>query len=230
MEYLELVDMTIRKKRSDSESTASEVDLELDTLHLDELEEMDSSERLTRAITPQTDDPSMPAFTFRSLLIGSIWAVFLSGANILFSFRTNWFTVPSGLAQLLAHPMGVFLARILPSGILNPGPFTAKEHVLIYVIASSAGGLPWGVDNVVIQYAQPYMADSNINFWNSIMWVASLQFVGYGVAGICRRFLVSPSAMLWPTVLPNVALFSVMNGLTMTDEGKFKISRYTTIY
>jgi hypothetical protein len=118
--------------------------------------------------------------------------------------------------------MGIFLEKTLPIGFFNPGnislilgPFTVKEHVLIYVIAGSAGGLPWVIsilltlralvqmflirDNVVVQYAKPYMDDTRINFWNSIAWVAVSQLVGYGVAGITRRFLVKPPSMLWPT-------------------------------
>ena len=106
----------------------------------------------TVALTPQTDDPHTPAFTFRSVLLGSFWGVLLACANILFSFRTNAFSVPTGMAQLLSYPMGIFLAYILPRGILNPGPFSIKEHVLIYIIAGSAGGLPYGVDNVIGNY------------------------------------------------------------------------------
>jgi hypothetical protein len=77
----------------------------------------------------------------------------------------------------------------------------------------TSGGLPYGVDNVVAQYATPYMNDKKITLANSLAWVAVSQLVGFGVAGICRRFLVKPSAMLWPTVLPNVALFTALNGV-----------------
>lgn len=71
----------------------------------------------------------------------------------------------------------------------------------------------------MIQYAKPYMDDKRINFWNSLAWVSVSQMVGYGVAGITRRFLVKPATMLWPTVLPNVALFTALNGVkTKGDE------------
>lgn len=83
---------------------------------------------VTIGITPQDDDTSTLAFTFRSVFLGCIWAIFLSICNILFSFRTNSFIVPTGLAQLLSYPMGVFMARVLPSGFFNPGPFTVKVN------------------------------------------------------------------------------------------------------
>lgn len=186
------------------------------------------AEDVTIPLTPQTDDPDTPALTFRSVFIGTIWAVILASLNILFSFRTNPFSVPSGLAQLISYPMGIFFAWSLPRGFFNPGPFSVKEHVLIYVIAASAGGLPYGVDNVVMQYAKPLMADPNVNFWNSLAWVSVTQMIGYGVAGICRRFLVKPSAMLWPVNLPYVALFTALNGInTIGDQtSKYSMSRY----
>lgn len=124
--------------------------------------------------------------------------------------------------------MGIFMASTLPRGFLNPGPFTVKEHVLIFIIAGAAGGLPYGVDNVVGQYASTYMADPAVNIWNSLAWVAVSQMAGYGIAGLARRFLVKPTAMLWPTALPSVALFTALNGTkTIADESsKYKISRY----
>ena len=123
--------------------------------------QQDEADDFTVALTPQTDDPHTPAFTFRAVLIGSFWGVILACANILFSFRTVAFSVPTGMAQLLSYPMGIFLAYILPRGILNPGPFSIKEHVLIYIIAGSAGGKPYGVENVI--GTQPLTKASTLN-------------------------------------------------------------------
>jgi OPT oligopeptide transporter protein len=150
---------------------------------------------VTVGITPQEDDTETPAFTFRSVFLGCIWAIFLASCNVLFSFRTNAFVVPTGLSQLISYPMGLFLARVLPKGFFNPGPFSVKEHVLIYVIAGSAGGLPYGIETVVMQ--KGYMMQPTVTFLNSLAWVATTQVLGYGIAGMCRRFLVKPKAMLW---------------------------------
>lgn len=106
------------------------------------------------------------------------------------------------------------MAKVIPSSwkFLNPGPFSIKEHVMIYVIASSAAGKPYGVDNFVVQYGKMFMNDKNVNIWNALAWVGTSQFVGYGIAGISRRFLVKPVSMLWPQVLPNVAMFTAFHG------------------
>ena len=55
------------------------------------------------------------------------------------------------VAVLLSYPMGIFMAKTLPRGFFNPGPFSVKEHVLIYIIANAGAGLAYGVDNVVVQ-------------------------------------------------------------------------------
>jgi hypothetical protein len=49
------------------------------------------AQRIINATTPMHDDPSTLAFTPRAIFLGVVWAVFLSCANTLFSFRTNWF-------------------------------------------------------------------------------------------------------------------------------------------
>jgi uncharacterized integral membrane protein len=78
------------------------------------------ADQYTYAITPQTDDPSTPAFTVRAVFLGCIWAVFLACCNVLFSFRTNSFSIPTGLAQLLSYPMGILLAWIVFSFNTDP--------------------------------------------------------------------------------------------------------------
>ncbi|KAI8903159.1 OPT oligopeptide transporter protein-domain-containing protein [Gorgonomyces haynaldii] len=201
---------------------------------VEDTEEYDAlvAEEYTKAITPQTDDPNTPTFTFRAIFLGILWAVFLAVANVLFSFRTNSFIIPTGLAQLLSYPMGVFLAWILPKGFLNPGPFSVKEHVLIFIIAGSAGGLPYGVDNVVMQHGKSFINDPAVNMGNSLAFVTASQLIGYGLAGICRRFLVKPAAMLWPTVLPNVSLFTALHKIeTLGDKTeKYSQTRYSYFF
>jgi uncharacterized oligopeptide transporter (OPT) family protein len=96
-------------------------------------------------LMPVTDDPFLPSLTLRVLVIGSIWCMFLSVANTIFSFRTTTFEIPSILAAILGYPMGIFMSRVIPKKTfhlwgrrleLNNGDFSVKEHVLVYIIAS----------------------------------------------------------------------------------------------
>lgn len=88
------------------------------------------------AVVNKVDDVNTPALTPRAIIIGVLWACFLAVANAIFSFRANYFTVPSTLALLLSYPMGIFFANFVPDlGVgLNPGPFSVKEHALICLI------------------------------------------------------------------------------------------------
>lgn len=44
-----------------------------------------------------------------------------------------------------------------------------------------------------------------------IIFVVTSQIIGYGMAGIMRRFLVWPAAMIWPANLVNCALFQTLH-------------------
>ena len=187
-------------------------------------------------IVPTTDDPRLPSLTFRVLVLGTSWNILLAAANSIFMFRSQVFWIPSTLAVLLSYPMGISLAKFLPSKpirtlfgfefTMNPGPFTIKEHMLIYIIASAGSGLAYGVDNVVVQKFQRYMGNSDINLWNSLAFVMSVQLLGFGIAGLARRFLVKPPAMIWPSMLSTVALFVGFHERSDNYSGKYGMSRF----
>ncbi|KAJ2995509.1 hypothetical protein HDV02_000681 [Globomyces sp. JEL0801] len=178
-----------------------------------------------------------PQFTLRVAIIGTLWVAFLSCSSGVLSFRATPVYIPATFATLFAYPMGVFLATILPkkkilSINLNPGPFHFKEHVLIYVMASCATGIPYGVDNVVAIRFKKFFGDSSVTFWNSLPWVLASQLVGYGIAGLFKRVLVKPKSMLWPKVLSQIAIFQAFNGFqTGADiNSSFKLSRFTLFW
>ena len=113
----------------------------------------------------------MPVSTFRAWVIGLFWAIVVPGANQFFYFRYPSVFISGVRLQLicsvisvrsvakssplrkikyvpilLSFPVGNLWARYVPKvslfGIsLNPGPFTVKEHVIIYIM-SSVGGIP----------------------------------------------------------------------------------------
>ena len=49
--------------------------------------------------------------------------------------------------------------------------------------------------------------NQSISYGDALGFVMSLQLIGFGMAGILRRFLVKPAAMYWPSTLSSVALF-----------------------
>jgi hypothetical protein len=64
-----------------------------------------------------------------------------------------------------------------------------------------------------------------------IVFVVTSQIIGYGMAGIMRKFLVWPAAMIWPANLVNCALFRTLHGDHDTDDNAVdkqdKKSRWT---
>ena len=89
--------------------------------------------------------------------------------------------------------------------------------------------MAYGVDNVVVQRFNNFMGNRDITFWNSLGFVMSVQLVGFGMAGILRRFLVKPAAMYWPSILSSVALFVGFHENVIEDHriSKYRMSRYT---
>ncbi|KAI8842535.1 OPT oligopeptide transporter protein-domain-containing protein [Chytridium lagenaria] len=147
------------------------------------------------AVVPRTDDPTLPALTFRVLILGPIFCIVLSCLNTLFTFRTNQFVTSPFIGVLLAYPIGLFMSRTLPTKVfricgfpltLNPGNFNYKEHTLIYVFCSTGASTAYAL----LQH-----------YWTE--------------AGLCRRYLVRPASMLWPA---NLSIVAMLNSLHETTE------------
>lgn len=165
----------------------------------------------TAGVVSTDDNVNIPALTIRAIFISTLFAIPLTAINTVASFRNNPYSIPSTIANILAYPIGVFFAASLPDvsvfgASLNPGPFSVKEHVLINTIVSAASATYYGIDNVIAQ--KLFFNDKNVNILNSLVFVALVQFLGYGLAGLGRRFFVKPTAMLWPSVLGQIAFFN----------------------
>lgn len=71
-----------------------------------------------------------------------------------------------------------------------------------------------------------YLGQTWVTFPYEILLALSVQFFGFGVAGLLRRFVVYPVTAIWPSVLPTLALNralilpenknEVINGWTLT--------------
>ncbi|KAI9183656.1 OPT super [Blastocladiella emersonii ATCC 22665] len=170
-------------------------------------------EEMISKVVPTTDDTTLPSFTLRVWIIGTFFCFVLGAINTVFLFRSNSFGVSSYVAILLAYPMGNFLAKVMPSvkfnffGIevdTNPGPFSIKEHVLISIFAGTGASSIYGIDNLGVQ---EIFYDLDIGHWWGIAFLFCSATLGFGIAGMCRSFLIRPKAMIWPSILPSVAMF-----------------------
>jgi hypothetical protein len=82
---------------------------------LDDETEIDEIYDMVDAVVPRTDDPELPALTFRVILLGTMSTLFLSFVNTFFSFRSANFTISPFIGAILNYFMGKFLEKILPS-------------------------------------------------------------------------------------------------------------------
>ncbi|OOF98977.1 hypothetical protein ASPCADRAFT_127562 [Aspergillus carbonarius ITEM 5010] len=207
-----------------------------------DLIENDSPYPEVRAVVDPTDDPDVSANTFRAWFLGMIATILFTGVNQLFTLRYPTINIYSIVAQLLAYPCGVFMAKTLPTRqwnlfgwkfTLNPGPFNQKEHMLITVMSNVSFGGTNGTAYVTYIF-QVLKAKSFYNLTSlydkagfQILVTLSTQLLGYGCAGVVRRFLVYPPSMIYPKCLSTIALNKALHN----DEGRervngWKISRY----
>ncbi|KAJ3218187.1 hypothetical protein HDU67_006449 [Dinochytrium kinnereticum] len=161
------------------------------------------------AVVPRHDDPTLPVLTFRVILLGGFFCVALACANTLFTFRTNYFYANPFIGVLISYPLAKFMEKVLPKGILNPGPFNHKEHALIYVACNSGANTAYALYNIVGQKYQLYQ-ENLTDVW-AVLFAINTQIFGYGLAGLCRRYLVRPPSMLWPSNLSVVAMLNSLH-------------------
>lgn len=95
---------------------------------------------------------------------------------------------------------------------LNPGPWNIKEHVLVFIMANVAVGNPYALNAVVVSEV---FYELKFSYWFALVLVLATQLTGFGLAGLCRRFLVWPASMVWPQ---NLVACTLLNTLHAEDE------------
>tara|TARA_R110002003_G_scaffold534_9_gene20276 strand:- start:1385 stop:1675 length:291 start_codon:yes stop_codon:yes gene_type:complete len=78
-------------------------------------------------------------------------------------------------------------------------------------------GFAGGADAAgVIQAAKKFYGfDISPGF--AVLSVMCAQVLGFGIAGLCRQFLVEPANIIWPGVLGNCALLTVCTPAPMSS-------------
>jgi OPT family small oligopeptide transporter len=194
-----------------------------------------------RAVVDNKDDPTMPCSTVRAWVIGIFFSTLMAFTNQLFSIRQPSIYIESNVAQLLAYPLGKAWERWVPAWEfklfgqthnLNPGRFNKKEHMLIAIMANTAKSLPYTAYIIWTQVLEQWFNQQYArSFAYQILIALSTNFIGYGLAGLTRRFIVYPSYCVWPASLVTIALNSALhddNNWAVPGPFKrfFEMSRY----
>ncbi|KAF9379834.1 hypothetical protein BGX21_002532, partial [Mortierella sp. AD011] len=175
---------------SEKDLVEERFDIERSSVILEEEENSPIPE--VAAIVSNTDDPTLPSLTFRFWVMGLGFSALISFCNQFFWFRENPITIGMSVVQLLAYPIGKFMAKVLPYGFFNPGPFNVKEHVLIALSANCAAATAYAIDIIVIQ---KIFYNQDFGFLANFLLILTTQMLGFGMAGVLRRYLVYPAAM-----------------------------------
>ncbi|KAI0971661.1 OPT oligopeptide transporter protein-domain-containing protein [Xylaria arbuscula] len=161
-------------------------------------------------------DEDLPCNTIRAWVIGLSLTFVGAALNTLFSLRAPSIGIGPLIAQIIAWVMGRVWERVVPEkqitlfGVtcdLNPGPFSIKEHAIIVVMANVSFSVAYATDIIL---AQLVFYKQNFGIVFQLLIVVSTQSLGYGIAGIMRKFLVYPASMIWPNTLAAIALMNAM--------------------
>ncbi|BEJ16419.1 hypothetical protein CspHIS471_0510240 [Cutaneotrichosporon sp. HIS471] len=169
-----------------------------------------------RANVDPTDDPTLPSLTFRVLILGTLLSGLGSFVDTLFANRLPSVFISANVAQLIAYPCGKFMQRVLPTKkfttfgkewSFNPGRFNAKEHMLIAIMANVSFSSGY-TNSIIPTQAMPFFFNMQFarSFGYQFLNTVGFTFVGYGLAGLTRRFLVYPSVAIWPSAFAQIAL------------------------
>ncbi|KAI7268677.1 OPT family small oligopeptide transporter [Hortaea werneckii] len=164
-------------------------------------------------------------------------AVPAAGINMFLSMRSPAITIPTVVILLLVYPVGCLWAKVMPTrksetlGIewtLNTGPFTIKEHTVITLMANVTAGYAYSTDALLALKAKP-LYNLDMGWGCRILFTSSSQVIGIALAGVFRRFLVWPAALIWPANLSITTLLYALHDKSKSDPAKtsgWQISRY----
>lgn len=189
-----------------------------------------------RAVTDPFDDPDIPCETFRVYVIGIIWVVLGTIIGEFFTERQPSISLGSAAVQLFVYPSGKLLEYVLPKKTiniwrwkidLNPGPWSHKEQMLATLCYSVSGGAVYATYFINLQKLDIFYNNLKFTIGAQFLIVLASNFMGFGLAGIFRKFVVYPVFLIWPTILPTLA---VNRSLVQPEKKEnihgWRISRY----
>jgi len=82
----------------------------------------------------------------------------------------------------------------------------------VYIMANVSTGNPYALNAIVVSEV---FYNIRLGYWFALTLVLATQLTGFGLAGLCRRFLVWPASMVWPQ---NLVACTLLNTLHAEDE------------
>lgn len=197
-----------------------------------------------RSAVPIKDDPSIRVNHWRTWFLTTVFVGAFAAVNQFFSLRYPSMSIGFIVAQLISYPVGsAFTALpdyqpLRKRGVsesehhlswrswfdLNPGPYSVKEHAVLTICVSLTASSAYAMSMLIAQ-TKFYFQEYSIVY--EILLVITSQMLGYGAAGLTRRWVVYPGAMIWPETLVSSTLFNTIHGdKNENNTSSWTISRY----
>ncbi|KAH8434376.1 small oligopeptide transporter, OPT family [Aspergillus melleus] len=229
-------DPNLPQEEVDAINEAANTDDQEKAAEVDKSFLQDSPYESVRAAVRNTDGGEV-ANTVRAWVLGMIFVTLGSGLNMFLSMRSPAISFPAIVVQLLVYPVACLWARVMPTRVfntfglkwtLNTGPFTIKEHTVITIMANVSIGYAYSTDALLALKAKP-LYNLDIGWGFQLLFTLSSQLIGISLAGLFRRFLVWPAAMIWPGMFANSSLFYALHDKSTSDASQtngWTVSRY----
>ncbi|KAL4248101.1 oligopeptide OPT transporter family protein [Abortiporus biennis] len=199
---------------------------------------------VSRFLVDVRDDED-PALTFRSLILGTIFAGLGASLYQIYLFKPVQMSVSTVFLLLLIYSAGIAWAALLPTAklvegtrlsslapvlnFLNPGPFGLKEHVVASLVASTAA---YGSTAVMNFAVQRLYYDTHVEATTAVLATFSTALFGYGLVGLLRPLTVYPSEMVYWANLPTVSIFQALHFDSTANKKRLKLfwSSFTAMF
>lgn len=168
--------------------------------------------------------------------MGIIFTIIGSGINQFFSLPYPSVHIVALVAELLAFPCGVFLAKVLPDWTVSFGPlgkwrinpddrFDVKEHAVIVIMSNVSFGYISADSTNIIQAASANFYNFGLNTGFQVLVVLCAQLLGFGVADLSAPLIVELASVIRPGTLSNCALLESLHSRANVALGRWRISR-----
>ncbi|KAF9047508.1 OPT oligopeptide transporter protein-domain-containing protein [Panaeolus papilionaceus] len=147
------------------------------------------------------DHPHLPAVTFRTVFLGIGLSVFSAVLATIYTFKPQNASVSQLFCLIIAYVLGTAMAALPSNGVwkyINPGPFNIKEHTVIVIMSSTASTVAVAMEIIA---ALDLFYDLRLNSAVAVFSIFATQMLGYGIAGLLRRFLVYPTYAFYPNYI-----------------------------
>ncbi|KAK9475928.1 OPT oligopeptide transporter protein-domain-containing protein [Lipomyces japonicus] len=168
-----------------------------------------------RSVTDPFDDTDVPVETIRVYFLAIIWTIIGSGIHQFFGTRQPSISLSAAVIQLFLYPCGRVLQTLPDWGFtfrgtrysINPGLWSFKEQMLATIMVNVAvGNVYVTAFNLIVQKLDLFYGNTWATPGYQFLLVLSSQFLGFGFAGLLRRWVVYPVKAVWPSILPTIAL------------------------